>query len=290
MRIDGRLGLSARRYGLALVLMSGTAMAQSAPRLNQLPPNTNISATLRDRSTIYGRLERMDSDSLIIVGSAGRIAIAVANVRELRNAGIEHKTKEGTTEYWYPEANTTRMFFGPTGRTLKQGEGYFADHDVFIASASVGITDRLQLGGGTLIVPNSQFWFVMPKVGIVQGEKLNVSVGALYGGIGGINGGIAYAVGTYGGTDHNLTVGFGQGFSGKQVGGKPVFMIGGESRASRRVAFLTENYFGAGSNDGLLMYGIRFLGEKFSVDLALMNTVRTPVFPGYPYVDFVIKW
>ena len=77
----------------------------------------------------------------------------------------------------------------------------------------------------------------MPNVGIVQGDKLNVSVGALYGGIGGINGGIAYAVGTYGGPDRNLT-----------------------------------------------------LGENVSVDLALMNTVRTPVFPGYPYVDFVIKW
>ena len=218
------------------------------------------------------------------------MAIAVANVRELRNAGVAHITKEGTTEYWFPEANTTRMFFGPTGRTLQQGEGYFADHDVFIASASIGITDRLQLGAGTLIIPNSQFWFVMPKVGIVRGEKLNVSVGALYGGIGGINGGIAYAVGTYGETDHNMTIGFGQGFSGKQVGGEPVFMIGGESRLSRRVALLTENYFGAGSNDGLLMYGIRFLGEKFSVDLALMNTVRAPVFPGYPYVDFVIKW
>ena len=175
MRIGGRHGFGARRYGLALVLMSGTAMAQSAPRLNQLPPNTNVSATLRDGSTIFGRLERMDADSLIIVGSAGRMAIAVANVRELHNAAIEHKTKEGLTEYWYPEANTTRMFFGPTGRTLKQGEGYFADHELFIASASVGITDRLQLGGGTLIVPNSQFWFVMPKVGIVQGEKLNVS-------------------------------------------------------------------------------------------------------------------
>ena len=67
-------------------------------------------------------------------------------------------------------------------------------------------------------------------------------------------------------------------------------MVGGESRLSRRVALLTENYFGAGSNDGLLMYGVRFLGEKFSVDLALMNSVRSPVFPGFPYVDFVIKW
>ena len=273
-----------------MILIGSTAVAQSVSTLKQLPPNTNVSATLRDGSTIYGRLDRMDADSLVIVGSAGRLAIAVANVRNVRNAGVEHKTNDGAAEYWYPEANTTRMFFGPTGRTLRQGEGYFADHDVVIASASFGITDRLQLGGGTFIVPNSQFWFVLPKIGVVQGEKLNVSVGALYGGIGGINGGVAYAVGTYGGPDKNLTIGFGQGFSGKQVGGEPVFMIGGESRLSRRVALLTENYFGAGSNDGLLMYGIRFLGEKFSVDLALMNSVRTPVFPGIPYVDFVIKW
>jgi hypothetical protein len=30
--------------------------------------------------------------------------------------------------------------------------------------------------------------------------------------------------------------------------------------------------------------------ENLSMDLALMNSVRSPVFPGFPYVDFVIKW
>ena len=270
---------------------TGTARAQAPPStLKPLPVNTNVAVRLTDGSLVYGRLERMDADSVVIAGVAGRHAYAVSAVRELRNAGAAHVRSDGTTEFWVANANTTRLFFGPTGRTLGAGEGYFADHEVVFASASVGITDRVQFGAGTFIIPNSNFWFVMPKFGIVQRENVNVSVGALYGGIEGETGGIGYVVGTFGSTDRSFTAGIGQGLSGAKVAGEPVFMLGGEWRMSRRTALVSENYFGAGTDDGLVTYGIRFLGEKFTFDLALMNSARSPVFPGIPYVDFVIKW
>ena len=285
------------RLAFAILAMVATgaptesAHAQAkASTLKPLPANTNVSVRLTDGSLVYGRLERMDADSVVITGVAGRHAYAVSAVRELRNAGVAHVRPDGSTEFWFANANTTRLFFGPTGRTLGAGEGYFADHDVFLASASVGITDRVQFGAGTFIIPNSDFWFVMPKVGIVQRDDVNVSVGALYGGVRGITGGIGYVVGTFGSTDRSFTAGIGQGLSGAKVAGEPVFMLGGEWRMSRRTALVTENYFGAGTGEGLLMYGIRFLGEKFTFDLALMNSARNPVFPGIPYVDFVIKW
>ena len=53
---------------------------------------------------------------------------------------------------------------------------------------------------------------------------------------------------------------------------------------------MSENYVGAGSDEGLLSYGMRFLGEKMSVDIAFLNSTRHAEFPGFVYVDFVIKW
>ena len=272
--------------------LAGTAASQAAtPRvLKPLPPASNVAVRLHDGSLVYGVLERQDDDSVIVNTVTGRLAVAVGAISSLRDAGVAHVRADGSTEYWYPNANSTRLLFGPTGRTLDAGSGYFASHYIFIASASVGLTDRIQLGGGTFIIPNSNFWFVMPKIGVVQSEKVNVAVGALYGGVGDETGGIAYASGTYGTTDRSVTAGIGQGISGDEVAGKPVFMIGGETRLSRRTALVTENYFGAGSRDGLLMYGMRFLGEKITIDLAFLNSARHGVFPGIPYVDFVIKW
>jgi hypothetical protein len=283
-----------RRLGLVLaglMLPAGSALAQaSAKALKPLPPNTNVAVRLSDGSQVYGRLERLDDDSLIIVSLAGRQAYPVGAVKAFRDAGVAHKRADGSMEFWYPNANTTRLFFGPTGRTLNQGEGYFADHWVFLGSVSIGLTDRVQMGGGTFIIPNSEFWYLLPKVGIIRSENFNVAAGALYGGVGEHTGGIAYIVGTYGSADRSLTVGLGQGLSGDKVAGEPVFMLGGEYRTSRRTALVTENYFGTGFDGGGLMYGIRFLGDKFTFDFALMNSTTNLLFPGIPYIDFVFKW
>jgi hypothetical protein len=283
----------AGRRSLALLFLSilatGVASGQ-APALKSLPLHSNVAIRLSDGSLVYGSLERQDADSVVVVGAGGRHAYPTAAIRDLRAAGVARVQADGTTEFWYPNANATRLFFGPTGRTLNAGEGYFADHEVIIASASVGITDRVQFGAGTFIIPNSDFWFVMPKLGIIRSQDVNISAGALYGGIRDDRGGIGYVVGTFGSTDRSFTAGIGRGISGAKVEGEPVFMLGGEARVSRRAALVTENYFGAGTGEGLLMYGVRFLGERFTVDLAMMNSARDPVFPGMPYVDFVIKW
>ena len=272
----------------ALILVPGSAFTQGGAR--ELPLNSNVVARLRDGSTIYGRLERLGTDSLVVIGSAGRLAIARANIRDVRDAGVAHARADGSNEYWFPNSNTTRLLFAPTGRTLGRGEGYFADHDIVIGSIAVGVTDRLTIGGGTLIIPNSDFWFVTPKVGIVRGDNFNLAVGALFGGVGSETGGIGYVAATIGGTDRSLTAAVGNGFAGGTASQDQVFMLGGETRVSRRISLITENYFGTGFDDALLSYGVRFLGEKFSVDLAFMNSAKNGVFPGIPYVDFVWKW
>jgi hypothetical protein len=132
---------------------------------------------------------------------------------------------------------------------------------------------------------------VTPKVGVIRGESFNLAVGALAGGWGGTGvNGIGYVVATVGGGDRSLTVGVGNDFSGSRAGHEQIVMLGGEIRASRRVSFMTENYVPTTNSNALYSYGIRFLGEKFAVDLAFFNLVRETRFPGIPFVGFSVRF
>ena len=62
---------------------------------------------------------------------------------------------------------------------------------------------------------------------------------------------------------------------------------------SRRIALVTENWFIPLDNYyGVFSYGIRFFGEKISVDLAFLNNsdIAEGLAIGIPYLDFVVKF
>ena len=279
---------------LATILAPPTLLAQTTSSANgnsrRVQVNANVAVRLIDGSVIYGVLERQDADSVVVVGSSGRLAFAAARVRQLRPAGVAHTRADGSTEYWFPNANTTRLFFAPTGRMLARGEGYFADHWVVLGSVAVGVTDRVTMGGGSFLVPNPGFWFVTPKVGIVRSENVNVAAGVLLGGADGETGGIGFVSSTFGGEDNNVTIAIGNAFAGDKLANSQVYMLGGETRISRRLTLVTENYLIPGLTKPLISYGVRILGEKMSVDLAFINYTGNMVFPGIPYLDFVVRF
>ena len=273
---------------LALLLMALLLPPRASA---QAPADSNVVLHLRDGSVVYGRLVRLDADSVIVLSAAGRLAIGRASVREVRDAGAAHHKADGSVEYWFPNPHASRLYFAPTGRTLKQGEGYFADHDIVVGSIAEGITDRITIGGGGFLLPDSRAWFVTPKVGVVQGDDFNLAVGALVGGWGTAQtGSIGYVSGTLGGTDRSLTLAVARSFNGSTPITGEVVMAGGEVRFARRFSFLSENYFGTNISGGAVSYGLRFLGERTSVDLLFFNLARKPVFPGYPFLGFAVKW
>ena len=103
--------------------------------------------------------------------------------------------------------------------------------------------------------------------------------------------GIVYGVTTFGKPDKCFTAGFGYGFVGSDLAEKPMIVLGGESRLSKRTSFVTENWIFPGIDQPLLSYGIRIFGEKMSIDLAFLNTLgEGTTFPGWPYIDFVVAF
>jgi hypothetical protein len=289
------------RVSLRIVLALIAVVAASAPlRAQNAGPSrdklrvvdsTKIQViTMRDGSSLVGRIASVGADSVEFQMGLGRVPIAIKDIREITetDSGRMHGG-----QYWFPNPNSTRLFFAPTGQMLKKGEGYFADYQLFFPGFAFGVTDNISIGGGMSIFPagfEEQVYYVTPKVGVSVGEKLHLATGLLFAGTGGGTGGVYYGVGTLGDGDGSVTLGLGYGFAGGEIESKPVAMLGGEKRVSRRIALVTENYLLPISDDNVVYsFGIRFMGEKLTTDLAIFNVIGSGVI-GIPYVDFVFKF
>jgi len=101
---------------------------------------------------------------------------------------------------------------------------------------------------------------------------------------------LLYGVGTWGTSDKSFTLALGYGMVGTDIADKPLVVLGGYKRISRRTAFITENWIIPEVEGAIISYGIRFFGEQLSVDLALLNVMPDAIFPGIPYVDFVYNF
>jgi hypothetical protein len=299
---------SVAAVGLAAValLVAPRAVQAQDPGVRDTSPadsaRTYVLRT-RDGSLFVGRLVRATVDSVYFVSTGGPITVPRSVVMELRQIG-KGAMREGV--YWASNPNDTRLLVAPTGRMLAQGEGYFSDTYLLLLLFAGGLTSRFTLGGGLSIVPSDDFfrnniYYITPKVGIVQSPNVNVAAGAFIGFAGwGFSGdedvgsfGIVYGVATFGSSDAHFTVGSGLGYGGGDVADRPIFMLGGEKRMTRRTSFVTENYLLPGESNAAISYGIRFFGEKLSVDLAFWNAFGSdvePIFPGIPYLAFAVKF
>ena len=195
-------------------------------------------------------------------------------------------------EFQPADPNTTRLFFGPTARSLKRGEGYVSVYEVGFPFVQVGLTDSISFGIGTPLVfgggGNRPVW-ISPKVQLYEGGRFSAAVGVLhFTNIGDASIGIVYAITTYGTPDSAISAGLGRAYARDNDDGgyATLAMIGGEHRISKRVALVTENYIWSGS--GILSAGVRFFGDRLSTDLGLMKPVDADV--ALPVVNFVWRF
>ncbi len=264
--------------------------------------------SLDDGSTMIGRIKEVGESSIIFVTEHGEMTIEKAKIKEVTLIS-ETDIREG--QYWFPNSNQTRLYFGPTGRMLKKGDGYFSDIYLFFPSVAYGITDNISIAAGISIFPTDdigeQIIYVNPKIGYQTSENLSIAASAFlmrvpdwFGdddidndGIDDIVDvvGILFATATYGTPDKSFTFGLGFGYADDEVSENPAVQFGGEYRLSRRMSFVSENWVFPEVDDPMISYGFRFFGESLSVDLALFNTLGDDFFfPGVPYIDFVYNF
>jgi len=283
-----------------VVAMAGSASAVAATRgLSQeavtqvvlTPPDVTDELILRDGTRAYGRVESVDGGVVTFITTAGAaIQVRAAEIVTIRP--VSGRVVAG--EFRRADPNPTRLFFGPTGRSLKRGTGYLGVYEILLPFVQVGVTDRLSLGAGTPLLfgdgSTHPFW-ITPKIQVYGTESVQASVGVMHFlNVGDGNFGIAYVVGTRGTTDSAVTGGVGYAYdrSYNSQNGAPVVMIGAEHRVTGGLKILTENYIFNGG--GILTGGVRWLGERFSADLALVVPTDGGSAVAFPLVNVVYSF
>ena len=251
-----------------------------------------IKMKLNSGTSLIGSFIRWNGDDITLMTDFGEQSIKLEIINELSLLELKHFV-DG--EYRQPDPNYTRLFFSPTGRSLKAGKGYFADYMVFFPGVAYGMTDKFTIGGGIFPFTTGDFfmgWFT-PKIGIVETEEYAIAVGLLSILISGdndsFNAGIIYGVGTWGNPDKAITVGVGYGYAESEIADKPMVMIGYEKRIGKRTKFLSENWIFPGVDDPLFSIGLRWFGENLAADFGLFRTAGMD-FLGVPWVDLVVNF
>lgn len=272
---------------LSFVLALASTPQGRAPLIVIPAPGETQEIVLVDGTRALGQVEGLSEDVIDFRTTAGAV-LHVARSQIVTLTVVAGRVVHG--EFWPADPNPTRLLFGPTARALKRGDSYLAVYEVSLPFVQVGLTDRISIGAGTLPYlgegTSHPFW-ITPKVQVFAEGKTAVAVGALhFVNVGDQNLGIGYGVVTHGTPESAVTVGFGYGYvTGEDRGGAPMVMVGGEHRVARRLKVITENYvFRRG---GLLSGGVRFLGERMSVDFGLVAPLDVDTFIAFPLVNFV---
>jgi len=284
---------------LALVLACRPSVAaatdglsqDAAPQVVITPAGVTDELVLRDGTRAYGRVERVDGGLVTFMTTAGA-AIQVQATDIVSVHPVNGRVIAG--EFRRADPNPTRLFFGPTARSLKQGAAYAGVYEILLPFVQVGLTDRISFGAGTPLIFGDgsahPFW-ITPKVQVYASESVQASVGVMHFlNVGDGNFGIAYVVGTRGTTDSAVTGGVGYAYerSYNRRNGAAVVMVGGEHRVTRGMKILTENYIFNGG--GILTGGVRWLGERFSADLALVVPTDGGSTVAFPLVNVVYSF
>jgi len=272
---------------LALVATPVVAHAGAAPSGPEAQQITLYELVLRDGSRLYGTIQREGSDDVVFKTQSGAIVTAKrSDIDTLKQ--VTGSLAGG--EFMPPDPNATRLFFGPTGRSLSRGQTYLGVYEFVMPFVQVGITDRFSIGGGTPLVfgidnGDRPFW-ITPKLQVLSTPSTDIAVGVLHAfNAGGDGGGVAYAVGTSGNARGSFTIGGGLAY-GNEGGRSGVVMIGGERQVRRNLKLMTENYVWKNGN-GVASAGVRFFGARLSADLALGFPIGADEFFAFPIVNFV---
>ncbi|HEX8656277.1 MAG TPA: hypothetical protein VF690_02010 [Hymenobacter sp.] len=286
------------RAGVASILLSVPAWAQqpaAAPVLGAPPqpgPATqtatrpssgtgeviglSYTVELVSGTSFTGKLTAISGDDLTFeTKDLGLITVKRINIRQLTLLTVEQASRG----YDYI-GNGNRLSFAPTARNLRRGEGTVQSIYVFLMGVNYGITDNISMGALFTWIPGEgtdNFFALTPKLSFpVSGDRLHIGAGVLIAFQDGTALTLAYGNTTYGSADNNVTAGVGYAFVGGESFSRPVFLLGGATRVSRRISLVNETYILniTESGDRVTLFGgiagLRVSGQRLSGSLGLM--------------------
>ena len=277
---------------LVCVLSVQASLAQDS---GETRADSLVSISLADGTLIEGTIIEETETHVLVRTPAG------LEVRVPRTSIVAMEERRPGA-FSRPDPNYTRLMFAPTGRPLRQGDGYFFSHWVIFPGVAYGFNDRLGVAAGLSVIPgvglDEQILSLAPKVGLYDSDDTALSAGVLYLRVRGDAAGMAFVVGTKGSRDKSFTCGLGLGYIAEEdeavdFAEHPVLLLGGNIRLSETMALVSENWIITGQDRGLdeqpLGLALRFLGSRIAVDAGAILLLEEEGFP-FPWLSFVYNF
>jgi hypothetical protein len=274
--------------------------------------NKTYKITLNDGSVITGKLIQITENEIVISSSTiGEMRLQKTKIKEMNPILAIDEKKSGI---WFANPNPSKYLLGNSAIPPEKNSGYYQNTWIFFNSFSYAFAKNFSVSAGfelfSIMAKGDGVYafYINPKVSFPVADNFYLGGNILYantlktvadfGGLATFN-----AFATYGNRNNNLTAAIGWGMANGEFSSTPLITISGMVRASRRIAFVSENWLVPGVNSdsdvegdqgyyGIFSYGIRFLGEKTSIDLAFINNpdIAKKIVIGIPWLDFVINF
>lgn len=268
------------------------AFGQVSPSEVKVDSSKTVEIELRNNSTLRGTVLSVSDTELELQQETGRTFVQLARIRAIREFDT---TRKGAN--WFANPNYSRLFFSPTAQPLQKGTGYYQNIYVFFNNVAYAVSDNIAFTGGFSMLPGinitDQLYFFTGKVGfeVADGHYLGGGLGtasastfeeALL---------LGYTNYTHAFHRGSLTGGLTTFSIAEDIGTYAIY-FGGDYRLIQRISFVTENFVFPNVDDSLVLsYGLRFMGENMSFDLAFFRPgLGTDIGFGIPYVDFVFNF
>jgi hypothetical protein len=262
--------------------------------------------TLKDGSVVTGKLiSQSETEVVIQSGTLGEMKVQKEKIKSMAPVSDINEKASGV---WFENPNASRYLLGSSAIPMEKKTGYYQNTWIFISSFGYAFTKNISLTAGFEIFSimaggdGPYAFYLNPKASFKVAKNIYLGGTILYantirtveefGGLATVNGSF-----TYGNKNNNITATLGWGSSDGEFSSKPLVTISGMTRVSKRIGLVSENWIlpNAGEDGGyygIYSYGIRFLGEKISVDLAFLNNkdIASEIIIGIPWLDFVINF
>ena len=294
----------------AVLLLASVALNVSAQQAITGEINKSYQVTLNDGSIVSGTLILITEKEVVISsGTLGEIHLLKENIKSMTPVLAINEKKSGV---WFTNPNSSKYLLGNSAIPMEVNTGYYQNTWIFVNSFSYAFTKNFSLAGGFEIISlladggGPYAFYINPKASFKVANNFYLGGNILYantirtatdfGGLATLN-----AFATYGNKNNNLTGAVGFGWADGEFSSRPMLSFSGMVRASKRIAFVSENWVVPRLKDtstdsysyyGIFSYGIRFLGEKTSIDLAFLNNpdIAKEIIIGIPWLDFVINF
>lgn len=289
-----------------MIMLGFTAQVTAQQKITGEVSKT-YQVTLNDGSVISGTLISTSNTEIVIQsGTMGQVRIQKEKIKSMNEVSSINEKASGI---WFPNPNPSKYLLGNSAIPMEKKTGYFQNTWIFVNSASYAFTRNFSVSGGFEILSimakgeGPYAFYLNPKVSFKIANNFYAGGNILYantirnieeyGGLATLNGFF-----TYGNRNNNITAALGWGWADGEFSSRPVIVISGMTRVSKRIGFVSENWVVPKNDEdvmsyyGIYSYGIRFLGEKTSIDLAFINNgdIAKKIVIGIPWLDFVINF